>query len=262
MWTDRQVERALFSWVKWRRSIVLQWLDVDLGWETLSLNQLRSKAKHELRGLELMPCIQMQVYWLCCAVSDYFIDDSSSYRKICMPDWLWSRYSGIPKDYRIELMHAGERVYPPAVWTAQEGNIGVDADRIDFPKVFLADSQDTEYPTNSFPALQDTKDPGTVQTWEIYDSLSLFSDHELYWILKELKGRPPERRKKRGREACYSDRWAVRCALLKDKTSMSDYEIALKFNLPHERYWESNQSDTVRHLVERGRIVLESVGLR
>jgi hypothetical protein len=157
-----------------------------------------------------------------------------------MPEWLWSRYSEIPEYYSIELEHAGGRVYPPAAWTAKEGNIGVDADRIDFQKIFLADSQDTEYRTNSFPGLQDAEDPGTVHTWEMYDSLSLFSNHELYGILKGIKGRPQEGRKKRGREARYSDRWAVRCALLKDKTSMSDYEIARKFKLPKKRPYSSN----------------------
>lgn len=261
MWTGRQVERALSQWWNWRRSVIQQWLNADSNWETLSLNQLRSKAKNELRGLELMPCIRMQVYWICCAVSDYFIDDSSSYRNICMPEWLWSRYSEIPEYYSIELEHAGGRVYPPAAWTAQEGNIGVDADRIDFQKIHVLNSFTTESQTNSFLGLQDSND-AAIRSWETYNSLSIFSNHELYGILKGIKGRPQEGRKKRGREARYSDRWAVRCATLKDKTDMTNDEIARKFNLPTKRYFFSNQSDAVRHLVERGRVLLESVGLR
>lgn len=30
MWTAKRVEQALFQWGKWRRSIILQWLNVDV----------------------------------------------------------------------------------------------------------------------------------------------------------------------------------------------------------------------------------------
>ncbi len=261
MWIAERVEQALFHWAIWRRSIILQWLDVDTDWELLSLGQLRSKSKNELRALELMPCIQLQVYWICCVISDYSFDDSSSYREIRMPDWFWSRYSRVVEYYEIDLRHASNRMYPPAVWTADEGITGVDADKFDFSQVHLWHPQDIKYNTNIPAVLQDRDAPGAFHAWETYDSISPSSSHELYGILKGLKGRPQERRKRRGREAHYSDRLAVRCALLKDKNSMTDYEIAIKFNLPSKRYYSSNQSDTVRHLVERGRRLLESVEL-
>lgn len=261
MWTGKRVEQALFHWGKWRRSLVLQWLDVDIDWELLSQSQLRSKSTNELRALELLPCIQLQVYWICCIISDYSFDDSSPYREIRMPNWLWSRYRSVVKDYGIDLRHASNRVYPPEVWTEDDGITGVDVDKFDYSQVHLYHPQDIQYDTNIPAVLQNRDKPEAFHAWETYDTISLSSSHELYGILKGLKGRPQEHRKRRGRKAHYSDRLAVRCALLKDKKGMADYEIALKFNLPTKRYYSSNQSDTVRHLVEKGRRLLESVEL-
>ncbi|MBM4463612.1 MAG: hypothetical protein FJ012_09860 [Chloroflexi bacterium] len=87
------------------------------------------------------------------------------------------------------------------------------------------------------------------------------SDHDFCSILRGLRGRPRKRRGKAGRAPLYSDRLAVKCAVAKG--DMTYTEIARRFglNTTIKRPFLSEQSDTVRHLVQRGAKLLEECGL-
>ena len=83
----------------------------------------------------------------------------------------------------------------------------------------------------------------------------LKSNHELYRELEKLRKRPSKKHPI-GKIPKYSDQLAVKCAFLhiSGKTYLS---IAKIYGLPYHRRDFIEQSETVRHLVKRGKKLLK-----
>lgn len=118
MWNPEKVERALFRWQKWRQSIVTQWINLEVEIESLTLGQLKAKARRELRKLSFPANLWLELYWICCITSDYNLDHLSSFDNIVIPTWLRLPFDPSLRWYKIEL---GTRMYPPWIWN--EGDV-------------------------------------------------------------------------------------------------------------------------------------------
>lgn len=218
MWQPRQVEQALFRWGKWRCSLIDQWVRTEAELSELSPDKLKLDVKHRLRKTGLAGA-RIEVYWICSLVSDLNLDNSASFDKIVIPDWLqwW------PVPYHDPLsLNPGARMYPP--WLVSENDI-------DFAK--------RQYGSES----RFLKPPGLT-------SMLLSPDHELYSVIEPLRGRPRKRHKP-GRPPRYPDRLAVKCAALSTQ-ELTYVEIAKQLGLPVTKPELSEQSDVVRHLISRG----------
>jgi hypothetical protein len=222
MWQPEQVERALFRWSKWRCSLIHQWAsETDL--HKLSLNDVRSRARAELQKLGFEGPM-MAVYWICSVASECNLDYEASFTKILIPSWFPLRFDR--RLLRWYSLKPGVRVYPPRLLTKK------DMDRL---------------------RRQSGLDAGVYISTGTTRML-LPPDHEFYSIIGAMKGRP-RKRSKPGRPPSYPDRLAVKCAVLKtpDKTYV---QIAKQLGLPvtdGELHELSKRSDVVRHLVSRGR---------
>jgi len=232
MWIDKTVERALFNWQKWRKSLIAQWSDLSTELDKLDLKQLKLIAAKALDRLDFPSSTWLQLYWICCVVSDYHFDYEDSFDNIVIPNWL-----PMPFDPPISLqIEPGIRMYPPAIYTERDIQ-------------FLASK---------------------LGTWILGVDITLLSDrmgwlgilipshHEVCSLLEELRGRPKESRKV-GKHPDYSDRIAIKCAVLKDESPITYVEIAKKLGLPIKPDVFGVRSDTVRHLTSRGRNLISSL---
>jgi len=100
-----------------------------------------------------------------------------------------------------------------------------------------------------------------VRWWEKGTCFSLNSKHELYTILKKHKGRPRKKRVKQGTPAQFSDKLAIKCAVLRYNNQMTITGIAKELHLPINRPDLNDTSDITRHLISRGMDLLESLGI-
>ena len=224
------VERAFFMWGKWRRSIVDHWVSaIELS--ELPPHEMRLEARGRLKPLDFPDCIWLELYWISAVASDCCLDHEPSFEKIVIPAWLsWPLGETIPSFH--DLLRAGCRAYPPQVW--RKGDVAFHHAAWTVPRIFFS--------------------PGHPQ-------VLLPSEHEFYPILSRLRGRPRKRAVRAGRAPRYSDRLAVKCAVAKQ--AMTYTEIARRFGLDTtiKTPYSSEQSDTVRHLVQRGERLLEECGL-
>jgi hypothetical protein len=253
MWTSKQVERGLFGWNDWKQSIVYQWADIDVELETYSLGQLRHLAIDKLRVLGLEPTLQFQIYWLSCVASDYCLNDPKSFEHICIPYWLHSRFmvamdlaSLPPENNNILPFEINSRVLPP------EANIEPTV----MPQRYFEEVQ-----RDLFPISFADNDKEAIRWWEKGNCFSLNTKHELYTILKGHKGRPREKRLKQGTPAQFSDKIAIKCAVLRYNHQMTITGIARKLNLLISHPETNDRSDITRHLISRGMDLLESLGI-
>jgi hypothetical protein len=281
MWNQKKVERALFRWQKWKRSIVGEWY-YGTNLRQCNIGQLRTKSRRVLETLGLgdpaqSPHILFEIYWISCVESDYVLDNPVTYESIQVPDWLPTQYN--------EIVAKGDRVLPPTARTIGETR-----------KSWFLYPQDTrngEFHISLYPKYHTSQDEssnqkGADELSTIYDwdypgnySIIVFADDELYKILTNLRGRTRKKSGKQGRPAEYSDRQAVKCAALKDSGKKTYIEIARELGLPFKEpkipatkpspndpdlpdcfdsdpyVWE--QSDTARHLVDRGRRIISEL---
>ncbi|MFC2069126.1 hypothetical protein ACFLTP_09015 [Chloroflexota bacterium] len=235
MWKPEKVERALFMWEKWRQSIISQWLELEESLEGLTLTRLMSKVRKELRKIGMpVNSIWLQIYWICCVVSEYNFSNWNTFNNITAPAWLLSKYDpimGFSTWYQREPIH---RVHPPEIW----------------------DEAYVIQLTRRVTGLLDIGESDRIYPWPKWGSMFVPSHHKLYKVLNKIKGRPRTRAPKAGRHPFYSDYLAIKCAVLKDKFGMTYVEIATKFRLPITTPFFSRQSDLARHLVARGRKLL------
>jgi hypothetical protein len=101
-------ERRLFSWDRWRASIIRQWANLDRKLDRLSREELKDVARGALRELTIPCSPQMELYWICCAASDYSINYEPSFDNIRIPRWL-----PLPWDESLGDSYTGQRVLPP-----------------------------------------------------------------------------------------------------------------------------------------------------
>jgi len=221
MWQSQMVELALFRWHRWRNSIVKNWVEWkdELDKPT---NTLKPVASRELKRIGLPALSILEIYWISCLVSNYNLDYPITYEKIVVPvGSMIKRYEVIP----------GIRVYPPPV----------------------VSGKDLKYESRQFGF-------STDELQSLYSDSSSYkmllqANHELFDILKRMRGRPGLRNK-RGPLPKYPDRLAVQCATYRDE-GMGYVEIAEKLHLPIKRPNFSRQSDVAVYLVHRGRNFLK-----
>ena len=225
MWQHETVERALFRWKGWRQTIVSQWIASDRE----SLSVVESEARGQLQSLGLPESYPLEVYWVSTVVSDVCFSDESSFARIVVPAGLGGKYIEWLADHDLS---PGNRFLPPQVWSEKDillfyERLGIPPDRISYPP----------------------------ESFYIY----LPSGHDFYSVLGGLRGRPKKGTGKRGKTPIFPDRIAVKCAC--KRPHMTYVEIARELGLPTHTYYFSEQSDTARHLVARGRSLLEEFGL-
>lgn len=260
MWSNRKVEQALFRWTAWRKSIISEWQG-NSSLEILDPNLLHTKAYEFLWQLQLTTPIQhihtlLQIYWICCIVTDYLFDNPISYDNIRIPDWLATRYA--------TLVVKDQRMLPPRAMTdntiTREENV----------------RHLTQFFGHDMSIMRDFTQYGFFIN-EPYE-IEVFTNDEFYGILTNFEGRPTKKFGIRGRPAQYYDRQAVKCAALKD-SGKTYVDIARKLGLhikepiiPTTRPLGNDpdsanisdpyvveQSDSARHLVERGRRILSGL---
>ncbi len=231
MWQYETVERALFQWHKWRRSILGEWIALS-ELEELPLRQLKFKAREELNKLNLPRSLWLELYWICCVSSECNFDYEASFKNILVPAWLPLPYDPSLSDYQIEL---GTRMYPPPIW--DEGDMQFHARRMG---LWGLANRKLLYPK------------------EYEFRIFLPSHHELYDVLNRLKGRP-KRSDKSGKHPSHSDRLAVKCATLRDRYLVKNVEVAKRFGFPVKKPYSSLQSNHVMHLIRRGRKLISEL---
>ena len=236
MWNSEKVERALLMWGKWRDSIIEQW---SLGADNLAgltIGQLREKTGAILRPMGFPACLLLEMCWICCVVSDYVIDDHTTYRKIVIPSWLPSRYRAYLSkvDYHVRSRVHAE---PPQIW--DERTIAFEA------RQMLGGPAPEKI-------LDQMRLPNENAFW-----IFLPSDHELYEFLNRLKGRPKTRRGP-GKPPVTSDRLAVKCAAMRH-SGLTSTQIGEKVGLPSKRRDLTLQNESVRWLIKRGEELLTTM---
>ncbi len=235
MWKPEEVERALLRWGKWRQSIISQWLELEEDLEKLTLAQLMGKVRKELRKIGMpVNSIWLQLYWICCVVSEYNFDDWNTFNNIVAPAWLLSTYDPIMEFSKWYQRTPISLVHPPEI----------------------RDEAYVDQVTRRATGRSNIDESDRICPWPKWESMFVLSHHELYEVLKKLKGRPRKTSPKSGRRPFYSDHLVIKCAVLKDKFEMTYVEIATKFGLPITTPIFSRQSDLARHLVARGRELL------
>lgn len=223
------MERALFRWQKWRRSIISQWVEPYKKLEEMPPDQLKLEARQELQKLNLPVTILLELYWICSVTSDYNLDYPSSFDRIVIPDWLSlppkpSPFVHFPK------LKLGARIYPPHVMGEKDKEF--------FMYQHGLEAIDISYPSEDI-------------FW-----IFLTAEHEFFYVLKQLKGHP-KRCGKPGRVPSYSDRLAVQCTVLKDSGS-TYVTIAKQLGLPVKKPYETLQSDSAKSLIQRGRKLIQA----
>lgn len=223
MWQPHMVERVLFSWRKWRKSIISYWVECcfDLS---LSLSLSDILIAQRLKELDFHVSYILELYWICCVSSDYNFDYPATYKKIATPPNL---------QIRGHEIKPGIRMYPPTIIDEKD-------------LIFESDQRGLQIDT--------LKDLYSISN----DTILLQSGHELFSVLSKMRGRP-RKHSKRGPLPRYSDHLAVQCAALKDYSKMSYVGIAEMFKLPIIRPFESKQSDVAVTLVNRGRKLLREL---
>lgn len=219
MWQPKEVERALFRWGKWRGSLISQWMRTEIEPSQLSPDKLRLVAKRKLRKLGLAG-VGIEVYWICSLVSNLNFDHEASFHKIVIPYWL--QWWPLPYHHPLKLK-PGLRIYPP--WLMSDNDMDFARHQYGLESRFF-------------------KPRGLI-------SMLLPLDHELFSILKTLRGRP-RKRSKPGKPPKYPDCLAVKCTILKD-SGKTYVQIGEKFGFKVDRPFLSRKCDTARHLVNRGR---------
>ena len=101
-------ERRLFSWDRWRASIIRQWANLDRKLDRLSREESKNVAREALRELTLPCSAGMELYWICCVASDFTINYEPSFDNIRIPKWL-----PLPWDESLGSLCTGQRVLPP-----------------------------------------------------------------------------------------------------------------------------------------------------
>jgi hypothetical protein len=223
MWQPPMVERALFRWHKWRKSIINYWVECrfDLN---LSLSLPDLLIARRLRELDLHVSHILELYWICCVSSDYNFDYPATYKKIATP---------LNLQMRGHEIKPGIRIYPPTIMDEKD-------------LIFESDQRGLQ--------IDKLKELYSISN----DTILLQSGHELFSVLSKMRGRP-RKHSKRGPIPRYSDHLAVRCAALKDYSKISYVGIAEMFKLPISRPFESKQSDVAVNLVNRGRKLLKEL---
>lgn len=222
MWQPKQVERALFHWSKWRCSLIRQWMAGDDKLRGSSLDELKLAARDVLQRLDLEGPV-IALYWICSVASDCNLDYDTSYDRIVTPSWLPKRFD---KRLPAHRMRPGVRVYPPILMTEKDMDLLRRRSHLG-PEVYISTG---------------------------IERMLLPQEHELYSIIKGMRGRP-RKLNKPGKLPKYPDCSAVTCAVLRDRDDMTYVEIAKKVGLPITVNPETGykQSDTARNLVDRGR---------
>lgn len=233
MWNYEKVERALFRWQKWRQSIIAQWRNLDVEIESLSLEQIKTKARREVQNLGFPANLWLELYWVCCISSDYNLDYHTSFDNIMIPHWLPLPFDPSLRYYKIE---SRTRHYPPPIYN----------------------EQDVEFEVHRWgnPQLRELR----YKNWEHVPSIFLPSRHELYNVLRQLRGRTLGRSHIVGRYPCYPDRLVVKCASLKDTRGMTYQEIDETIESLDYALLEGRPSGGTAHLVSRGRKLITSLG--
>jgi hypothetical protein len=235
MWQPKKVERALFKWQKWRRSLIIQWAKTTNTFEELPLDQRNGVAKLEMQQIGFPSSLFLEIYWICCISSSYNLDYPTTYENIVIPPWLPLPPGRRPVRYYLKApfgkkMKPGLRIHPPSVVGESDIDFFTYQDGYEAARFYRG----IYYPKEN-------------DYW-----IFLSTDHPFRTVLNQLKGRP-KLSGKSGRIPSYSDRLAVKCAALFDDSKMTYVKIAHKFGLPITSYYESSQSGTVRHLVSRGK---------
>jgi hypothetical protein len=242
MWNAKKVEGALFCWDKWRKSIVNAWYErVDL--EQLNVIPLRMYVRQQLRSIGLVNDwnvginIYLEIYWICCVVSCYDLDNPSSYDAIRVPNWLPIKYT---IDNNDAWLISNNRVWPP-----------------------IGETIDSKYEAFDYTKRSLSSEINPYVFWETAFpyKIELDQNHELYHILMGFRGRPSSLHVHTDDDAHYSDHLAVQCAALKYQENKTYTQIAKIYHLPSKHYYESRQSYVARYLVTRGIRLLESVGI-
>ena len=232
MWKFEKVERALFTWPVWRKSVIHEWANPTGGLDKLPLSQLRGIVGTATCKMGFPKSILLEIYWFCCVLDDYSIDNWTTFDGIRVPAWLLSVYEPI-LSYDIK---PNTRMYPPNI--IDEGDLAVL-----HKQLFGTYTGKPDYRLT----------PG-----EKSDQVFLASEHEFHQFLKQFKGRTRKKVKRCGRRPEYSDRMAVTCYRLKQKGS-TYVRIAKKFGLPTEKFVTFRRSSSAMHLVRRGeKLVLEA----
>jgi len=220
MWQPNMVERGLFKWNKWRNSIIRNWVECQHEQEKLA-SLLTLGVEQELNEIGLPALSVLELYWMSCLTSDFNLDYPDTYAKIVTP---------VGVQIRGREIDPGIKVYPPLVISDKD---------------LTFESRQFGFSTDELRSLY--SDSSSYK-------MLLQSDHELFDVLKRMRGRPGTRGK-RGPVPHYSDRVAIQCAALKDD-GMSYVEIAERLHLPVTRPYNSQQSDVTVNLVQRGRKLL------
>jgi len=225
MWTSDKVERALFIWPEWRTSIIREWMNPTVGLEEMRLEQIREIVGAEMSNMKFPKSVLLEMYWYCCVLSDYSMDNWITFDKILVPTWLPSVYDPI---LNYEFKPRG-RIGPPFI--IGEGDLA-----LRHKKIFGTYTGKPDY--DLIPREKEAQ-------------VFLPSDHEFYPFLNEFRGRTRKRRKPVGRYPTHSDRMAVTCYMLKQHGA-TYVQIADKLNLPIEDCVTFNRSSAAMHLVGRG----------
>jgi hypothetical protein len=194
MWKPEIVERALFRWPRWRKSIIMQWSQrLDYPTEA-HVDDLKIPASKELQklGLSLVSPL-LGLYWICCVASDYNMDFESTFKKITVPPWLPLPPNPTVFEHYPEL-EPGSRMYPP----------------------FVSTSKDRPFYLHNYEFPQHVDRIEEASFW-----IFIEDDHELVPILNIMKGRPKKSHNPLGAIPDYSDRLAVACAVLKENKFMT-----------------------------------------
>lgn len=237
MWKPKIVERALFRWGKWRQSLITEWGKTTNTLDKLSAEEQTSIINTAVQKLGLPDSKFLKIYWVCCVASDYNLDYPNTYDKIVFPKWLPLPRSKLPKWYLLkvpfgEKLKPGLRIYPPPVIGEKDIDFFVYQDGYSEAKYF----RKLYYPKED--------------DYYVY----LPAEHELYSVLNKFKGRP-RLKISVGKIPLYSDRLAIKCAVLKD-LGTSYVQIAEELGLPISKPYLSEQSDVAKHLVTRGRSLI------
>lgn len=234
MWSHRKVEQALFRWSKWRQSIILQWMNLQIDLEKMTPGEVRLMAREELAKLRLPESLWLELYWISSIDSAYNLNEERSFKNIIIPRWfppceLDSLYGLSP----------GSRMHAPVLMN--EKDVELLSCKLGVPEYLICVN------LQSVPRKQYSR--------EVF----LPSTHELYSVIGTLRGRPKKKSGKRGRPSQLSDRLAVQCAAMKDQLGFTYVGIAGKLKLAVKHYWESEQSAAARHLTKRGRELIKEL---
>lgn len=225
MWHFEKVERALFTWPVWRKSVIHAWVNPIYRLKDSRLRRIREIAGTVMSEMKFPKSVLLEMYWYCCILSDYSMNSWTTFDGIRVPRWLLSVYEPI-LDYDIK---PGDRMFPPFI--IDEGDLAVQ-----HKKMFGTYTSKPDY---------------RLIQGEKSDQVFLSSEHELYRFLNKFKGRTRRKVKPRGRPPKHSDRMAVISYELK-LHGATYLKIAKKFKLPTEEFDTFTRSSAAMHLVQRG----------